>query len=185
MVFHLSAFLNGTDLGHYEFPQPVTLVISYDPALLGGLSEQLLTPFYWNGTAWAKDGLSILHIDTTAHRITFQIWHLSEYALFSRPPLNTPSYLFLPAVTNRSDPAAVMEAAEGAAPDAPEPAPAPDVDAPVDEPVPEEAASPVPDTEEMATPDAAAESTDQTEAQASEPAPEEAAPRLHLPLITR
>ncbi|MCB0048656.1 MAG: hypothetical protein KDE24_03805, partial [Caldilinea sp.] len=101
MVFHLSFFVNGTDLGHYEFPQPLTLVIAYDPALLGELSEQLLTPYYWNGTAWAKDGLSITHIDMTAHRITFQVWHLSEFAIFAKPPLNTPSYLYFPVVTNR------------------------------------------------------------------------------------
>ncbi|MCB0149099.1 MAG: hypothetical protein KDE01_15785, partial [Caldilineaceae bacterium] len=148
MVFDLSAFVNDTDLGHHEFPQPLTLVISYDPALLGDRSEQLLTPYYWNGTAWAKDGLSITHIDTTAHRITFQVWHLSEFALFAKPPQNIPSYLFLPVVTNRSDPAAVLEAAEGAVPDATESAPRPEVEAPVDEPALEEAANPVPESVE-------------------------------------
>ena len=188
MVFDLSAFVNDTDLGHHEFPQPLTLVISYDPALLGDRSEQLLTPYYWNGTAWAKDGLSITHIDTTAHRITFQVWHLSEFALFAKPPQNIPSYLFLPVVTNRSDPAAVLEAAEGAVPDATESAPRPEVEAPVDEPALEEAANPVPESvetttpEEVATPDAAFE-----EPAAPEEMPDAAdgGVELHLPLIVR
>jgi hypothetical protein len=173
MLFHLSAFVNGTDLGHYEFPSPLTLVIAYDPALLGGLSEQLLTPFYWNGTAWVNDGMSITHIDTTAHRITIQIWHLSEFAFFARPPLNTPSYLFLPVVTNRNDPAAVLEATNGA-PAATEPAAATPVEAVTDEPAaeatPEAQAPDVATPETEATPPAPAEEDVEPGAPADEPA---------------
>ena len=181
MVFHLSAFVNGTDLGHFEFPQPVTLVIAYDPALLGELSEQLLTPYYWNSTTWVNDGMSITHIDTTAHRITIQIWHLSEFALFSQPPLDFPSYLYLPVVTNRGDSAAVLEAAE--------PASTLDVEALVDEPAIEEAAAPAPDVDETATPEEtatpdAAPVAEETAAPEATPT-DEAAQRLHLPVIVR
>ncbi|MCB0038547.1 MAG: VCBS repeat-containing protein [Caldilinea sp.] len=181
MVFHLSAFVNGTDLGHFEFPQPVTLVIAYDPALLGELSEQLLTPYYWNSTTWVNDGMSITHIDTTAHRITIQIWHLSEFALFSQPPLDFPSYLYLPVVTNRGDSAAVLEAAE--------PASTLDVEALVDEPAIEEAATPAPDVDETATPEEtatpdAAPVAEETAAPEATPT-DEAAQRLHLPVIVR
>ncbi|MCB0054586.1 MAG: hypothetical protein KDE24_34135, partial [Caldilinea sp.] len=161
------------------------------------LSEQLLTPYYWNSTAWASDGISILHIDTTAHRITFQVWHLSEFAFFSRPPQNIPSYLYFPVVTNRSDPAVVLEAAESVPnaaerapaeemPGAAEPAPPPEVDAPVDEPAPEEVATPDAAKDEAETPvaeeTAAPEETSTDEA--ALPAPD-ASQRLHLPVIVR
>ena len=33
MIFHLSAFVDGTDLGHFEFLSPVTLDIASDPVL--------------------------------------------------------------------------------------------------------------------------------------------------------
>ena len=142
MVFHLSASVNGTDLGHFEFPQPVTLVITYDPALLGELSEWLLTPYYWNGTTWAKDGLSITHNDTTAHRITIQTWHLSELALFSQPPLDASSYLYLPAVatvsslvTTQEMPSDTIAEPVGApAEEVPDGTAEPDVSAPADVP---------------------------------------------------
>ncbi len=173
MLFHLSAFVNGTDLGHYEFPSPLTLVIAYDPALLGDLSELLLTPFYWNGTAWVNDGMSITHIDTTAHRITIQIWHLSEFAFFARPPQTTPSYLFLPAVVNGSNLAPVQEAADGA-PAATEPAAATPVEAVTDEPAaeatPEAQAPDVATPETEATPPAPAEEDVEPGAPADEPA---------------
>lgn len=50
LAFDLELFVNDTPLSGDPLPQPLTLVIAYDPALLAGLSEASLTLLYWDGS---------------------------------------------------------------------------------------------------------------------------------------
>ncbi|CAN5548035.1 hypothetical protein BH10CHL1_BH10CHL1_12300 [soil metagenome] len=63
VLFDLSAYLNATQLDHFHFTTPVTLTITYDPALLGLLEPETLTLLYWNGSSWADDGITVLARD--------------------------------------------------------------------------------------------------------------------------
>ena len=85
-VFDLTAYLNGRSLSPLTFAHPVTLTTIYDPALLGDLTQATLTVYYWNGTAWANDGISVVTRDTVNHRLTVLITHLSEFAFFAAAP---------------------------------------------------------------------------------------------------
>ncbi len=108
LVFDLSAYLNGGQLAGYVFPQPVTVVITYNPALIFGLDEATLALHYWNGTAWASDGITFVSRNLDTHTLTMTLAHLSEFALFAAPSTPTgldpepeptvTSYLYLPAV---------------------------------------------------------------------------------------
>ena len=42
IVFAVSAYLNGEKLEHYQFPYPITVIVDYDPVLLGDLHEETL-----------------------------------------------------------------------------------------------------------------------------------------------
>ena len=85
-VFDLGAYLNGQLLSPLTFAQPVTLTFTYSPALLSGLNEATLTVYYWNGTAWANDGITVIGRDLTNHTLTVVITHLSEFAFFAATP---------------------------------------------------------------------------------------------------
>jgi hypothetical protein len=85
-VFDLSAWLNDRLLSPITFAQPVTLTIPYNPALLNGLNESTLVVYYWNGTAWANDGITLLARDPVNHQLTIAITHLTEFAFFAAAP---------------------------------------------------------------------------------------------------
>ena len=111
LAFHLEAFLNGSRLLNFQFGQPVTLTIAYDPALLGGLGEDslvvddrsgtawtshsppalrrslFLVVYQWNGTAWTSDGITVVGHDTNNHTITLLLTHLGEFAFFTHMPM--------------------------------------------------------------------------------------------------
>ena len=86
VFFDLSAYLNDTRFDEFHFGVPVTLTITYDPALMDGLEVETLTLLYWNGTTWAADGITILARDAVNHRLTVRLAHLSEFALFVQAP---------------------------------------------------------------------------------------------------
>ncbi len=186
MVFDLSAYVNGIELGSYDFPSPLAIVVNYDPALLGNLSPYLLTPFYWNGAAWVHDGMSITYIDPANHEISILVWHLTEFGLFAKPPLNTPNYIYLPTVARDSDLQSAAMPAPAAGPTIQEPAAVDEIPLPTPEPAPVEetptqqppATEAVPPAEEPAG--EPVEST--TEALPTEQAPvEEGAPPAEEP----
>ena len=88
IIFTLDLFLNNVHLEPYVFSMPVTVTVGYDPAVLSGLNEASLTPYYWNGATWANDGITIVSHDTINHRLTFLLAYLSQFAVFgAAPPL--------------------------------------------------------------------------------------------------
>ncbi|MCB0025984.1 MAG: hypothetical protein KDD91_23295, partial [Caldilinea sp.] len=186
IVFDLSAFFNYNLLPGYRFPTPITLDLTYDPALLGGLSEATLELFYWDGAAWSSDGITLLARDTANHKITLSLAHLSEIAVFGSAPTalepgDEPDLgavrLYLPVVAQESvlaEPAAPSVAAPDVplpdvATPTPESDPAPGSDEPlpatVEPPPPPESATP----EETPLPESAVDDV------AVPPPPEEAA----------
>jgi hypothetical protein len=122
-VFDLDAYLNDRHLAGYVFPQPITLTIAYDPLLLGGLNEGTLVVYYWDGTTWAPDGITVLSRDTANHTVTIQLAHLSELAFFASAPTGIDpgsepgsepetyaAHLYLPAIVQQAVTAAAEEA---------------------------------------------------------------------------
>ena len=85
-VFDLSAYVNGAPLTHLQFGMPVTLTITYDLALLGGLRAETLTLLYWDGVAWSAEGITVAARDPVNHTITVVLAHLSEFGLFASAP---------------------------------------------------------------------------------------------------
>jgi hypothetical protein len=106
VLFDLSAYLNDTPFDHFHFAKPVTLTLTYDPALIETTELQTLTLLYWNGDAWVDDGITLLAHDIANHRLTVQITHLSEFALFAKAPTaldlsrepSQPVHLYLPLI---------------------------------------------------------------------------------------
>ena len=110
-VFDLSVYLNGRLLSPVTFAQPVTLTFTYSAALLAGLNEATLTVYYWNGTAWANDGIVVIGRDPVNHTLIVTITHLTEFGFFAAMPTGigeTPEpegsawKIFLPAIGQES-----------------------------------------------------------------------------------
>jgi hypothetical protein len=93
-AFALGAFLNNVLLPTVPLGQPVIVTIDYDPESLGAVDPITLGLYYWNGTQWSTDGITLVSHDVAAHRIVFRLAHLSEFALFAEPHLD----LYLPQV---------------------------------------------------------------------------------------
>ena len=94
-VFDLTAYVNGAPFERFYFGQPVTLTVTYDPALLGEMDDELLTMLFWDGREWSDKGIQSIARDQTAHRLTVVISHLSEYAFFASVQAQ---HLHLPAI---------------------------------------------------------------------------------------
>jgi len=200
IVFDLSAYVSTALQEGYRFAEPVTVVITYDPAQLNGLDEALLTLMRWDGAAWSSDGIAIVGRNADAHTLTVSVNRLGEFALFGQDtPVTYAYYQYLSVVANANNLAEVREAALSE--ERPDEAtahntetevvatPSPNVEAPaaVDSGISDE--EPIPTPDEAVAPT----TTDQLPAvvQADEPATDEtsdapnATPRLHLPLVAR
>ncbi|MFH1381564.1 MAG: helix-turn-helix domain-containing protein [Chloroflexota bacterium] len=63
------------------FSPPITLTMTYDPALLPtGIDENNLVIAVWDGTKWVNLTSTV---DTVNHTITTQVSHFSKYAVFA------------------------------------------------------------------------------------------------------
>ncbi|MCX6043672.1 MAG: tandem-95 repeat protein [Chloroflexi bacterium] len=97
LIFDLAAYANAGKLDHFNFASPVTLTITYDPALVGALQPETLTLLYWNGTMWTADGITVLNHNVVNHQLTVTLAHLSEFGLFGQiPSVNPGQRLYLP-----------------------------------------------------------------------------------------
>ncbi|MCP4540728.1 MAG: hypothetical protein GY832_26620 [Chloroflexi bacterium] len=82
-AFDLDAYRDGVLLPDFTFDEPVTLTIHYTEADVAGLDEGTLDLRYWNGSAWATDGITLVERNTAQNYVVFEIVHLSEFALFA------------------------------------------------------------------------------------------------------
>jgi len=81
-AFDLDAYQGGTLVPSFVFSKPVTITIHYSDGDVAGLDENMLTLLYWNGSAWASDGISVVERNPAQNYIVVTITHLSEFALF-------------------------------------------------------------------------------------------------------
>ncbi|MCP4540243.1 MAG: DUF11 domain-containing protein [Chloroflexi bacterium] len=88
-AFDLSAYRNGTPLSGLVFSAPVTVTIHYTEADVAGMNENTLDLRYWNGSAWATDGITLTERNTAQNYIVFEITHLSRFALFGETDVRT------------------------------------------------------------------------------------------------
>ena len=83
-AFQLVAYQGEVALTHFQFAQPVTLVLVYTDVQIQGLDERQLA-FYFldeeSGT-WRTDGITIVERDIDNNRLVVQITHLTSFALF-------------------------------------------------------------------------------------------------------
>ena len=94
-AFNLSAYHDETVLPNFTFEHSITLTLHYGDADIAGLVEDTLVLHYWNGSAWANDGINLLARDPANNTITFSLSHLSDFALFGLKPNYT---VFLPLI---------------------------------------------------------------------------------------
>jgi hypothetical protein len=59
----------------------VTIILTYDPALLGGLDPATLELRYWDVTAgqWSDHGITLIGRDPAARTVTYTVAHLTEF----------------------------------------------------------------------------------------------------------
>ena len=83
-IFTLEAYFNQTRLDNYQFPQPVTFTVSYDPAALSNLTLETLQLFYWDADTqqWSQDGLTFVSHDRVNHTLTYRVAHFTEFSYF-------------------------------------------------------------------------------------------------------
>ncbi|MEM7032801.1 MAG: Ig-like domain-containing protein [Chloroflexota bacterium] len=93
--FTLAGYQNGAAQSDFDFNQPVTLIVTYDPTELEGINVETLTLLFWNEDTqmWSSDGITIIDHDLVNHRLTVTIDHLTEFGLFGEE-----HKLFLPTV---------------------------------------------------------------------------------------
>ncbi len=81
-AFKLEAMRQGKVLTGLIFSRPVTITLNYLITDVIGLAENSLELRYWDGRAWAKDGLAVVTL--TNQRLVVTSNHLSEFALFGK-----------------------------------------------------------------------------------------------------
>jgi len=84
--FALEVFLNNQLLTGQTFAVPLVVTINYDPAVLRSLKPETLGLWYWDGTAWNTDGVTIISNDVANHTLTVSMTHFSLYAFFAAAP---------------------------------------------------------------------------------------------------
>ncbi|MBK8051460.1 MAG: cadherin-like domain-containing protein [Anaerolineales bacterium] len=94
LEFDMGLYLNDQHLDGYQFAVPLTMTISYAPALLEDLDEASLTLSYWDGKQWSASGIEVLRLDLVNHVLIVSLAHFSDYAFFVEAPGG--AHLYLP-----------------------------------------------------------------------------------------
>jgi hypothetical protein len=82
LAFSLEAYRGSAWLPGFAFETSITVTVQYTDTDVAGLDESSLELWYWNGSQWSADGITILERDATANRLTASVAHLSKFALF-------------------------------------------------------------------------------------------------------
>jgi hypothetical protein len=83
LAFAVDAFQEGEELNGLEFPYAITLTLYYSDSLVTGLNEGSLDLYYWDGSGWSNEGITIVERDPANNRLVVTIKHLSTFALFA------------------------------------------------------------------------------------------------------
>ena len=118
--FDLTLFLDNEPQHGVQFAVPITVTITYDPAVVAGLKEETLEVYYWDGTAWITSGITVVERDLANHSITILLAHLSKFGFFAQKtptdldPVDEPGIsarLYLPGVLREVTAAGSVEQA--------------------------------------------------------------------------
>ena len=83
-AFALDAYIGSVLQTGITFSPPLTLTLDYAEGDVTGINEDTLNLRYWDGSAWASDGISVATRDTARNRLTLTLGHLTEFALFGQ-----------------------------------------------------------------------------------------------------
>lgn len=75
--------MDGVQQNEFYFRQPVTLTLTYSDTDVAQLDEARLMLYTWIDNDWSTAGITRVSHDLAANRITFQLKHLSEFALMA------------------------------------------------------------------------------------------------------
>ncbi|MCB9422807.1 MAG: tandem-95 repeat protein [Ardenticatenaceae bacterium] len=80
----LDAYLDGVLTSPFTMTAPVTLTITYSEDGLSHLirGERDLALYFWSGSEWDSDGITLVEHDMDNNRIVFALNHLTDFALF-------------------------------------------------------------------------------------------------------
>lgn len=73
-----------------QFAVPISVTINYNPAVVVGIREDSLQVYYWNGSAWAMSGITVIGRDHSNHTIMLATSHLGHFAFFADLPTDLP-----------------------------------------------------------------------------------------------
>ena len=81
--FSLNAYRENGLVNDFVFQQPVTVVVQYTDAEIGSIGEDALALYFYDeaSSSWSRVGITVVSRDPANNRITFQISHLTEFAL--------------------------------------------------------------------------------------------------------
>ncbi len=83
----------------FTFTQPITLMYTNTDVLT--VDETTLNLYYFDGTTWRTEGITLVERDAALNRLVFTIAHLSDFALFGAPS-STGTRLYLPLILRDS-----------------------------------------------------------------------------------
>lgn len=90
----LLAFQDNEPIPMPALNHPIQVTLTYPDPAASGIFEGTLSPYYWDGSHWRTDGITVIERDPDNNRIVFSLSHLTDFALFGQDSV----YQFLPLV---------------------------------------------------------------------------------------
>jgi len=81
-LFTLKAFQGGVEQPAFNFAEPITVTLIYHDADISVINEDSLQLYYWDGSAWQTDGITIVQRIPDQNKLVVTISHLTDFALF-------------------------------------------------------------------------------------------------------
>jgi alpha-glucoside transport system substrate-binding protein len=91
----LLAFLDNEPIPVPVLNHPIQVTMTYPDPAASGIFEDTISPYYWDGSYWRTDGITVIERDPDNNRIVFNLTHLTDFALFGEDHI----YQFLPLIT--------------------------------------------------------------------------------------
>jgi len=79
-TFSLAAYIDGALQPGFTFDPPFTITLTYSDDDIDGFDESTLTLLYWDGSAWASDGIVLISHNPSENQITFSVNHITDFA---------------------------------------------------------------------------------------------------------
>jgi len=80
-LFSLKAYQSGAEQPSFNFDNPITITLKYSGSSLG-VKENSLQLYYWDGSQWRTDGITIISRNPAGDELVVTITHLTNFAMF-------------------------------------------------------------------------------------------------------